>query len=144
MVIVHHCNLLLEITSDKESAEDGLELGKAVKLSHGSVVLDSQVTKNLGDTREGDVVKLVVADEGNAASLLGVGADLGQVLGLKRFQVRVVGETESRHLLERWDTEGSNTPANNDILSLFEDRHVDLHVLSVPVESQSVADLLQV
>lgn len=136
--------LLLEITSDKESTEDSFELRETVKLRHGSVVLDGQVTENLGNAGERDVAELVVANEGNAASLLGVGTDLSKVLGLESFQVRVVSEAESRDLLERRDAEGSNTSSNSDILCLFKNSHVDFHVLAVLVENKSVTNLLQV
>lgn len=80
-------NSLGHVTADVESTTDALQQRQSVNSHESRVVGDFQVIVNLGQEREGEVVQLVVSDNGKSL------ADLSQVGCGERLETIVV-ETE--------------------------------------------------
>jgi hypothetical protein len=77
-------NLLGEVTVKIESASNSGKLGETVNDHELGVVLDGETTADLLERREGDVVKVLVGDDGQVTL---VGTNSGKVGALQRLEL---------------------------------------------------------
>lgn len=77
-------DLLGKVAVQVESASDSGKLGEAVDGHEVGVVLNGETTANLGELGEGDVVKVLVGDDGQVTL---VGTDSGKVGALQRLEL---------------------------------------------------------
>jgi len=90
-----------EVTAHVESTADALELREAVNLDKLGVVGNLEVTRDLGEKREGDVVELLVGDNGNGLTNAG---KVGSGEGLETVVVETKRAVEG---LERGNRDGT-------------------------------------
>ncbi len=134
--------LLLE-GSAKEHVLDALKLGETGDLVQLGVVDNGQITGDGGEVGERDVGKLGVVDEGDGTTVLG-GADAGKVGSRVGLEVGVGVKLDTvLDLLEGGGAEALDV-GNLDLVGRLELSQVDLHVVAVVGEDQSLGDVDQV
>lgn len=84
VIFVMQLNLLGEVTVKVESASNSGKLRETVDNHEVSVVLDGETTTDLLQLREGDVVEVLVGDDGQVTL---VGTDSGKVGALQRLEL---------------------------------------------------------
>ena len=125
-----------EVTGHVESSTNALKLGKTVDLNKLRVVGDLQVVGDLGEEREGDVVELLVGNNGDGLT------DGGQVGGREGIEAVVVETERTVEGLEGRNGDGT-AEAESQVASPDQVGELNLDGLVVVGKSQGGGDVAE-